>query len=231
VTVIVEATRTPKSHVVSGSLAAIEAFEEGHAMAESWKVSGIYCETCDCEAACPCVLLGPPTNGECTALIGWHIEKGGFESVSLDGLNVALVAYAPGHMAQVKWKVALYLDERANAGQKDALTRIFSGQAGGPLGAVATLVGEVAGVKSAAIDFRADGKRRSLRIGDVGQFEIEALKGQGGEDVTLTNHPLTPVPGFPAVVARSTRASYHDLGMKLEVSGKNGFFSPFEYRP
>ncbi len=50
-------------------------------------------------------------------------------------------------------------------------------------------------------------------------------------DVTISNHPLTAVPGFPAVVARASRASYHDLGLALEVSGKNGFYSPFEYRP
>ncbi len=99
------------------------------------------------------------------------------------------------------------------------------------MGAVATLVGEVLGVRSTAIEFRASGKQRGLRIGDVGQFEIEALKGQGGQDVTLTNHPLTPVPGFPAVVARSSSASYRDHGLSLEVSGKNGFYSPFEYRP
>ena len=29
--------------------------------------------------------------------------------------NTVLAAYAPGHMLEVKWKVALYVDERANA--------------------------------------------------------------------------------------------------------------------
>lgn len=200
-------------------------------MAANWSVSGLYCEACNCEAACPCVMLSPPTTGECTVLVGWHIEKGGFERVSLDGLNVALAAYSPGHMLQVKWKVALYLDERADQGQRDALATIFSGQAGGPPAALAALIGEVLGVKSKKIEFRADGKRRNVRIDGVGEAEIEALAGQGGKDVTLANHPFTAVPGFPAVVSRSQRASYRDYGLALEVSGKNGFFSPFEYRP
>ena len=57
-----------------------------------------------------------------------------------------LAAYSPGHMLQVKWKVALYVDEQANQGQQDALTQIFSGQAGGHLAGLAPLIGEVLGV-------------------------------------------------------------------------------------
>lgn len=200
-------------------------------MAEEWRVSGIYMEACNCEAACPCVMLSPPTSGECTVLLGWHIEKGQFGQVSLDGLNAALAAHSPGPMTQVKWKVALYLDERADPAQKDRLAKIFSGQAGGPPGALVPLIGEVLGVKSAAIELRAQGRQRGLRIGDVAEADIEALAGQDGKDVTISNHPFTAVPGSPAVVARSSRASYHNLGLALEVSGKNGFYSPFEYRP
>jgi hypothetical protein len=200
-------------------------------MATSWKVSGIYMETCNCETACPCVMLGPPTDGQCTALIGWHIEQGRFGGVSLDGLNVALAAHAPGHMLKVKWKVALYLDERARQEQRDALGAIFSGQAGGPPGALAGFIGEVLGVTSKPIEFRAEGKRRALTIGGVGRAEIEALVGQGEKDVTLENHPFTPVPGFPAVVSRSRSVDYRDHGLALQVTGKNGFFSPFQYQP
>ena len=46
-------------------------------------------------------------------------------------------------MLEVKWKVALYVDERANQDQRDALTQIFSGQASGHLASVAPLIGEV----------------------------------------------------------------------------------------
>jgi len=31
-------------------------------MAEDWSVSGSYMEACNCEAACPCVMLSPPTS-------------------------------------------------------------------------------------------------------------------------------------------------------------------------
>jgi len=37
-------------------------------------------------------------------------------------------------MLEGKWKVALYVDERANQDQQNALIQIFSGQAGGHFG-------------------------------------------------------------------------------------------------
>ncbi|MGB8855747.1 MAG: DUF1326 domain-containing protein [Burkholderiales bacterium] len=196
-----------------------------------WKVSGTYFEACNCEAACPCVFTSAPTSGECTALVAWHVDEGRYEDVQLDGLNAALFAHSPGHMLQTKWRVALYLDERADERQRDALGKIFSGQAGGPLGALGPLIGEVMGVKSAAIDYKVNGKQRSVNIAGIADMEIAAMEGQNGADITISNHPLTPVPGFPAVVARSTRLNYRDHGFQLEISQKNGFYSPFAYQP
>ncbi|MBS0310609.1 MAG: DUF1326 domain-containing protein [Proteobacteria bacterium] len=199
-------------------------------METQWKVAGTYFEACNCEAACPCVFTSPPTDGDCKALIGWHIDQGTFSDTTLDGLNAALFAYAPGHMLQTKWKVALYVDERADTQQMDALTKIFSGAAGGHLSALTPLIGEVLGVKSAAIDYRLEGKQRSLTIPQVAQMDIEAIPGQGGDDVTLTRIPFTPVPGYPTVVCRSKRLSFHDHGFDVEISKKNGFYSPFSYQ-
>lgn len=199
-------------------------------MDTQWKVAGTYFEACNCEAACPCVFTSPPTDGECNALIGWHIDQGSFADTRLDGLNTALFAHAPGHMLQTKWKVALYVDERADASQQDALTKIFSGAAGGHLAALGPLIGEVLGARSAAIDYRADGKHRSLTIPHLAEMEIEALAGQGGEEVTLSNVPFTVVPGYPAVVCHSKRLSFHDHGFDVEISKRNGFYSPFDYQ-
>ena len=159
-------------------------------------------------------------------LIGWHVDQGSFAETALDGLNAALFAYTPGHMLQTKWKVALYVDERADAQQQDALGKIFSGAAGGHLAALVPLIGEVLGVERAAIDYRLEGRHRSLTIPQVAQMEIEALAGQGGEEVTLSNVPFAVVPDYPAVVCQSKRLSFHDHGFDMEISKKNGFYSP-----
>jgi hypothetical protein len=199
-------------------------------MPTSWKIAGSYFEACNCDIACPCVFLRPPTTGDCTLLVAWHIDQGRYGQVDLGGLNAVLAVHSPGHMMEVKWKVALYVDERANQDQRDALTQIFSGQAGGHLAVVVPLIGEVLGVKAAPIEYRSEGKRRSLRLGDFAEAEIDGLPGQDGGDVTIGNHPFGLVPDIPAVLAKSKQMRFSDHGLKWEVSNKNGFFSRFAYQ-
>ena len=172
-------------------------------MPNSWKIAGSYFEVCNCDVACPCLFLSPPTSGDCTLLLAWHIDHGRFGQIDLDGLNAVLAVHSPGHMLEVKWKVALYIDERANQDQQDALTQIFSGQAGGPLAGFAPFIGEVLGVKTATIEYRAEGKRRSFRLGDIAEAEIDGLPGPDGNDVTVANAPFATDPGVPLVVAKS----------------------------
>jgi hypothetical protein len=198
-------------------------------MTEKWEISGDYFESCNCEAACPCVFLSPPTTGECTVVVGWHINKGTMAGVNLSGLNFALAVHSPGHMAKVKWTLAAYVDARANDAQRKALETILSGQGGGYFAALGPFIGKVLGISPAKIEFEAKGKQRSMKIGDVGSVDIQAIEGAAGQEVTIKNNPLGIVPGEPAVVARSTRLSYHDHGFKWEEAGKNGFFSPFTY--
>src|SRR5262249_47594924 len=119
--------------------------------AEAWKVSGTYCEACNCEVACPCVFGSPPTGADCTVLVGWHIEAGHWNGTILNGLNVALAVHAPGSMTETKWTAALYLDAKANQAQNEGLLKIFSGQAGGHPQLLASFIGKLLGVRSVPI--------------------------------------------------------------------------------
>lgn len=194
-----------------------------------WKLNGTYFETCNCDIACPCVFLSPPTQGDCTVLIGWHIDSGHFGDIGLDGLNVAFAVHSPGHMLEVQWNAAIYLDDRADERQIEALQTIFSGQAGGHPSVLASHVGNILGVQNAHIEYRVEGKKRSLRIGEVATAEIEAIEGQGGGEVTVSNHPLCVSPGHPAVTARSKHLTFNDHGLNWNISDKTGFYSPFSY--
>lgn len=195
----------------------------------SWNVSGSYFESCNCESACPCVFLSAPTTGECTALLGWHIDDGVHEGVRLDGLNVSLAVYSPGHMATTPWRAGLYLDDRATQEQQGALGAIFSGASGGHPAVLASHIGEVIGVTVAPITFEGAGASRAMRVGDMADVKITALAGQGGEQVTIANHPFAVAPGQPLVAARANNLRYTDHGYEWELSQTNGFFSPFAY--
>ncbi len=197
----------------------------------NWEISGEYMENCSCEAVCPCLLLSPPTEGECRALVAWHIDDGQSGEVDLSNLNVALAIHSPGHMAEGNWRVALYLDADASEEQVAALTPIFAGQAGGHFEVLGSFIGEVAGVKQVGMDFSADGKSRSLTMADTAEMKIESLAGADGSDVTLTNHPLAVVPGVPATVAKSIcNLNLNDQGFEFAIpTGRGGVHSRFTY--
>lgn len=196
----------------------------------AWNVSGTYFETCNCEAACPCVFLSPPTEGDCTALVGWHIEEGIHDDVQLGGLNVALAVYSGGHMATTQWRAAVYLDDQATEQQAAALGAIFSGAAGGHPAVLAGHIGEVMGAVPTAIAFDADDSTLTFTVGDVADVKLTAIEGQGGAQVLISNHPLAVAPGNQIVTARSDHFTYGDHGYEWELSGKNGFISPFQYQ-
>src|SRR5262245_54622066 len=117
--------------------------DRGKTQGPAWRVDGVYAEACSCDSMCPCVLTWAPTQGYCQALISWHIDRGNFGDIRLDGLNSTLSIYSPGHILKGGWKVALYVDERGDPQQRDALAGIYSGRAGGPLAGLAPLIAEV----------------------------------------------------------------------------------------
>ncbi len=198
----------------------------------TWGIEGDYFEGCNCQVACPCVFLSDPNEGACDVSSAWHIDRGRFGSVSLDGLNVVTLVHTPGNMATgPKWQIALYLDDRASPEQSEALTKIYAGQAGGFFAVVAsTFIGEVLGVRSVPIEFHMDGKRRRLTVPGTVTLEIEAIKGADeSRDVIVSNAPLGFVPAADAVLSRSTRYSYKDYQREWDTSGKNGFYMRFAY--
>jgi hypothetical protein len=165
-----------------------------------WRLEGDYFDGCNCKSICPCIFALDPTEGDCKGLAAWHIEKGHFtngtkdnrngninydntnkNSINLDNLNVVLSVHVPGNMLSwPKWKIGLYLDERANNDQKDALTKIFTGKVGGEFFVeMLSRIGEILGIRSVPIEFNIEvkNKRRKIRIPSIVEMEIEGLTG------------------------------------------------------
>src|SRR5437588_12487347 len=62
-----------------------------------WQIAGDYFETCSCDYVCPCVptnLAGKPTKEWCNFAMVFHIEKGQYDTMKLDGLTFALIGHA-----------------------------------------------------------------------------------------------------------------------------------------
>jgi hypothetical protein len=218
-----------------------------------WKIEGDYFDGCNCKNICPCIFALDPTEGDCKGLAAWHIEKGHFtndnnnskksnasnedtnnNSINLANLNVIVSVHAPGNMLSgPKWKIGLYLDERANNDQKDALTKIFTGQVGGDFFVeMLSRIGEILGTRTVPIEFNIEGKRRGIKIPSIAEMEIEGLIGSDPNvESKVINPAFSNTPGIDPIIARATKHTYKDHGLEWENSGQNAFYSRFTYGP
>lgn len=186
----------------------------------SWNVNGTYVETCSCELMCPCNLsLDHGASYDfCRVTLVFAIENGSVEDTDVGGCTVALIADTPKVMTEGNWKVGLYVDDAATDAQFDGLLQLFSGQLGGPMAALAPLIGEMLGVQRASIQVQHDGLRHSVRIGDAIDFEVEDIVPFGvetGEPVRFSGmfHPA----GSDLTMAEAKRSRINAFGIEYEA--------------
>src|SRR5439155_15802995 len=107
---------------------------EGEVMAEvpQWRIAGDWFDVCKCTIPCPCTFAQAPSEGDCEGILAWHIREGSYGDVRLDGLNVVALGAFEGNLwaGETKATMGIYMDERADDGQRDALQMIFGGEAG-----------------------------------------------------------------------------------------------------
>jgi hypothetical protein len=200
-----------------------------------WQIAGDYFENCNCDVVCPCLfspnapLTSMPTAGACEVAFGFHVDRGSYGDIPLDGLNVALAARTPGVMAEGNWSVALYLDERADEQQRQALQAIFTGSVGGPVAALAPLISTVLGVKTVPITFHKEGQRRSVEIKSVMQLAVHALPSMNPDEEiwAKTGHPFAPT--SLAMAVGDAKSTWADYGMRWDNSGKNAHYAPINW--
>src|SRR5581483_1712146 len=195
-----------------------------------WKLQGSYFESCSCDVVCPCTAsfsLGA-TKDYCRVVLVFHVERGEIEGVDVGDLSVAAVADTPKVMSEGNWKLGVFIDAAASDEQAQKLGAVFSGSLGGPMSALGPLVSENLGVQREPIEFRDDGLRHSVKIGDAVELEVEDVVpfgAQDGQPVKLVGvfHPA----GRELTVARATSSKVDAFGVQYE--GKSAFSSAFSW--
>src|SRR5260221_9437107 len=56
-----------------------------------WHITGEWFDNCSCAVACPCTFAQPPDNGFCESVLFWHVQRGRYGDVNLDGLSFVRV--------------------------------------------------------------------------------------------------------------------------------------------
>jgi hypothetical protein len=174
-----------------------------------------------------------PTKGSCTFAMAFQIERGTYGAVSLDGLGFIVLGLTPEAMGKGNWSVGLVADERASVEQRDAITAIASGAAGGPMAALSGLIGTFLGVQSAPVQFTRSGATWSV---GASSFVDMAAAGAMGINPAATEPMHLDHTGHPAAdrfaLAHASKSHVHALGLDWDdVSGmNNGQYAPFSWR-
>lgn len=209
------------------------------AKATTYSVTGKYYETCACQVSCPCASNAIlPTGGDhCDAISLFHIDKGMVGVTKMDGLNLGVVLRSPkGVKVQDSLEkgemdlFTLYLDDKANAQQKDAMNILLPALFG---------TKEIKGSKppqwlpmmlEASDDtakFTIDGGTKlsfdieNIKVG--AKTKLDAAKAGNGNRIELTNSAPFP---FVSHITQGIAKKFHydDLGTKWDYEGRNAFF-------
>lgn len=203
-------------------------------MSQPWSITGEYMEACSCAYLCPCILsnaTGPATEDFCTFTMTYRIDSGSFGTVDLVGVCFTVIAQSKAIMAQGGWILGLIVDSSASGAQADAIGEIASGRAGGPIAALAPLMGEFRGVERHPIRFEIDGTQRRLTIPGVIEQSIEGVPSVSvpGECLAIDNtfHPANKRLGLATTIKNLVAC----FGLRWDDTsgGRNGHFAPFSW--
>jgi hypothetical protein len=198
-----------------------------------WQLAGSYLESCNCEAICPCrridgVMGGRSTYGDCLGALSWRVEEGHADGLDLGGEGVVLATRYSDDVEGSPWSFVLYLDERADDAQREALTAIFTGASPGtqvehfPW---AWKASNLLAVRSARIEIDHTPGRGWFRAGGFVELRVSGPV-ESAETVTCV------IPGHE----RSGREIFADAlevrdgELEFAFRGNCGYESDFEYR-
>jgi hypothetical protein len=207
--------------------------ESGGERIPRWSLKVDYVESCNCTFGCPCNFSGFPTDGFCEALVGYHIREGRFGTTRLDGLDVIYAAAWPRAIHQGCGTARLYVSEQANAPQREALVRIFSGKAkgSGPFELFAGTMAQDLEAIYSPIEFHVDGRRSSFRVPSVLEVALAPHTNPVSGDVQDVRINLPK--GFIFRTAQAGRTLIMKIlgtgPLSFDHAGQNAFYARLEF--
>jgi hypothetical protein len=198
-------------------------------MTASWSLKGTVLIACNCEYGCPCNFNAPPSHGKCEGGWTWHVAEGAYGDVSLAGLNFSVFVKWPGAIHEGNGEAVIFIDERADPLQREALATLIKGEVGGPWGVLAWTWPTVHETKFVSYILKEDGI--NTRVTADHRFELE---------FTTIKNPVNGSEAHPAVLLpEGLIVKRADLGssktfrlhdeISMDHSGKYTAIGPFDY--
>ena len=213
-------------------------------MAETptWRIAGDWFDNCSCAVACPCTFAEPPDNGYCESVLFWHVVDGRYGDVVLDDISFVRVGRFDGALwgGNASGRGGMYIDERADDDQMQAVLTILGGKAGGFPALWASMFPEgreVLGVERARINYEIAPNQSHWGVEIAGKVKAwaKALVGptsNPGEYPRMMNAPGSETGPGPQLVTwgKSIVCSVDAFGFNFEWTVNSAKHIPFDWK-
>jgi hypothetical protein len=122
------------------------------------------------------------------------------------------------------------IDEKASDEQAEKLAAVFGGQLGGPMEALAPLVGEQLGLERVAMEVTHENGTHRIKVGQDGEVAVQEVVPFGkenGEPARLVGifHPA----GDDFAIAKATTSHVSAFGIDFAFEGGSAFATQFSW--
>ncbi|MDT5062560.1 MAG: hypothetical protein QOH63_3019 [Acidobacteriota bacterium] len=142
------------------------------APAKTWKITGSISEACTCAVPCSCNFgQGPSPHSYCYPFYSYHIRKGNYGDTVLDDLHFGSADLRSGRY--------MFIDERANESQREALRLIMARVIERvPASEAEKKAKEIAeSVRYEAVEQTYDDRKNHLKVAGLGEFAADYVMG------------------------------------------------------
>lgn len=199
------------------------------AIATKWTMKGRVLIACNCDYGCPCNVNARPSKGNCEGGWTWEVEDGAFGETKLGGTYLSLFCDWPAAIHEGNGVATALIDDRADRAQREALTTLVMGSAGGPWGIFRKTFTTLHGPTFVRYEANFSGDLPALKVGDIAECTTQFIR---NPVTSATSHPRIVLPeGLilkDAALLASKRFVVRD-GVKYDHSGQYAAFGFFEY--
>ncbi len=197
---------------------------------QKWWGKGLLFENCSCQLICPAHLSFKQncTHERCIGYWAIRFEDGAYGDLPLSGLMALVLFDTPQRMYDGGWTERLYLDEQADALQRQALETILKGGVGGPWAILAKFVTTWLDTQTVPLTFVDEGRKKSLTVEGLLDTRIETLRGPDPDSDPVLDNLYNTIHGKTHVLAKGfSRCT--DSGLGFTTDGTHALYSHFSW--
>lgn len=195
-----------------------------------WHAAGLLFENCTCQIVCPGHVHFDQlcTYDRCRGWWAIRVDEGELEGVSLAGVKAVVAMDSPRHMIDGDWIETIVIDEAASTEQRLAMSRILTGEVGGPWEVLGRFVGKRTETRFQPIRIEEGPREKRVDVQGILRGVVTAIRGRNREEPVRFENCFNQIHAPTQVIARGD-CEYDDSEIVFRNHGSHALWSRFRW--